>query len=37
MPKAPRVDPPRSGVGPPRQHKRPKGEARGYPGEIVAR
>ena len=37
MPKAPRVDPPRSGVGLPRQHKRPKGEARGYPGDVIAR
>jgi hypothetical protein len=35
MPKAPRVDPPRSGVGRPRQHKRPRGEARGNPGEPI--
>ncbi|MDT5318676.1 MAG: hypothetical protein QOD88_1198 [Mycobacterium sp.] len=39
MPRAPRVDPPRNpyGVGVPRQHRRPEGEARGYPGEQVAR
>jgi hypothetical protein len=32
MPKAPRVDPPRSGVGRHRQHPRPRDEARGYHG-----
>jgi hypothetical protein len=37
MPRAPRVDPPPSGVGRPRQHRRPRGEARGYPGKRVAR
>lgn len=38
MPRAPRVDPPRNpyGVGPPRQHRRPPDEARGYPGEQIA-
>ena len=38
MPKAPRIDPPRSpyGVGQPRQHKRPRGEARGCPGDKIA-
>lgn len=35
MPRAPRVNPPASGVGKPRQHKRPRGEARGYPGEQI--
>ena len=33
MGRSPRVDPPPSGVGRPRQHKRPRGEARGYPGD----
>lgn len=37
MPKCPRVDPPRSGVGRPRQHRSPRGEARGYPGDRIAR
>jgi hypothetical protein len=37
LPRCPRVDPPTYGVGPPRQHRRPRGEVRGYPGEIVAR
>lgn len=37
MPRAPRVDPPPSGVGRPRQHRRPRNEERGYPGERVAR
>ena len=37
MPKCPRVDPPPSGIGSPRQHRRPRGEASGYPGEQVAR
>jgi hypothetical protein len=36
-PRAPRVDPPPSGVGPPRLHRRSRDEARGYPGEQVAR
>lgn len=36
MPRCPRVDPPRSGVGRPTQHRRPRGEARGYPGDPVA-
>jgi hypothetical protein len=36
MPRAPRVDPPPSGVGRPRQRKRPRGEVRGYPGEQIA-
>jgi hypothetical protein len=36
MPKCPRVDPPKSGVGMPRQHYQP-GEARGYPGDPVRR
>lgn len=35
MGKSPRVDPPASGFGPPRQHRRPRGEAKGYPGEKV--
>jgi hypothetical protein len=35
MPRAPRVDPPPTGVGQPRQHKRPKGEVRGYPGDPM--
>ncbi len=37
MPRSPRVDPPASGVGRPRQHRRSPAEARGYPGEQVAR
>ena len=37
MPRAPRVDPPPSGVGRPRRHKPPRGQARGYPGDPVAR
>jgi hypothetical protein len=36
MPRAPRVDPPISGVGRPRQHRRPRDEVKGYPGEQVA-
>jgi hypothetical protein len=36
MPRAPRVDPPVSGVGRRRQHRRSFDEARGYPGEQVA-
>jgi len=36
MGRSPRVDPPASGVGRPRQHRRPRGEARGYPGDQVA-
>lgn len=36
MPRAPRVDPPVSGVGRPRQHRRPHDEVKGYPGEQVA-
>ena len=36
MGRAPRVDPPPSGVGPPRKHRRPRGEVRGYPGDHVA-
>jgi hypothetical protein len=35
MPKAPRLDPTCSGVGIPREHKRPEHEAKGYPGERV--
>lgn len=36
--RSPRVDPPRNeyGVGQPRQHRRPRDEAKGYPGEQVA-
>ena len=34
-PRPPRVDPPPSGVGPPRKHRRPRNEARGYPGRKV--
>jgi hypothetical protein len=37
MPRSPRVDPPASRVGRPRQHRRPPGEARGDAGEQVAR
>jgi hypothetical protein len=37
MPKAPRVDPPPSGVGEPRRYRRPPNEARGYPGRRVTR
>ena len=37
MPKCPRVDPPPSDVGRPRQYRRLRGEAKGYPGEQVAR
>lgn len=37
MGRSPRVDPPRSGVGKPRQHRRPRDEVRGYPGEQIAR
>ena len=37
MPKAPRVDPPASGVGRPRPHRRPRSEARGDPGEQISR
>lgn len=33
---APRVDPPPSGVGAPRKHRRPRSEARGYPGDRIA-
>ncbi len=36
MPRAPRVDPPISGVGRPRQHRRPRDEVKGYPGEQAA-
>jgi hypothetical protein len=38
MPRAPRVDPPRNpyGIGVPWQHRRPKGEAHGCPGEQIA-
>jgi hypothetical protein len=36
MPRAPRVDPPVSGIGRPREHRRPHDEATGYPGEQVA-
>lgn|SRR6476659_2361249 len=40
MARAPRVDPPASNnpyaVGPPRQHRRPREEAKGYPGDQVA-
>jgi hypothetical protein len=35
MPRAPRVDPPRCGVGAPRPHRSPRGEARGYPGDRI--
>jgi hypothetical protein len=37
--RSPRVDPPRNeySVGPPRQHRRPPDEAKGYPGDQVAR
>ncbi len=35
MPRCPRVDPPASGVGQPRPHRRPRNEARGYPGDPV--
>lgn len=34
--RSPRVDPPASGVGVPRQHRRPRNEVRGYPGDPVA-
>lgn len=37
MPRSPRVDPPTNGIGRPRQHRRSPSEARGYPGEQVAR
>lgn len=37
MGRAPRVDPPLNGVGPARLHRRPRNEARGNPGERVAR
>jgi hypothetical protein len=37
MPRAPRVDPLPSGVGPLRVHRRPPNEARGYEGERIAR
>lgn len=37
MPRSPRVDPPASGIGRPRPHRRSASEARGYPGEQVAR
>ena len=37
MPKAPRVDPPPNGVGTPRQHRRPRNDARGNPGQRIAR
>lgn len=36
MPRCPRVDPPPRGIGQPQQHRRPRGEARGYPGDQVA-
>jgi hypothetical protein len=35
MPKAPHVVPPCSGVGMPRQRRRPRGELKGYPGERI--
>lgn len=37
MPRSPRVDPPHNAerVGRPRQHSRPRGEARGYSGERI--
>ena len=34
--RSPRVDPPASGVGVPRQHRRPRDEVRGYPGERIS-
>lgn len=34
--RSPRVDPPASGVGQPREHRRPPTEARGYPGDPIA-
>lgn len=33
----PRLDPPPNGIGTPRPHHRPRGEARGCPGDQVAR
>ena len=36
-PRAPRVDPPPNGIGAPRPHRRPRGEARGNPGNQIAR
>jgi hypothetical protein len=40
MPRAPRIDPPASSnpyaVGPPRQHRRPPDEAKGYAGDKLA-
>jgi len=35
--RAPRVDPPPSGIGTPRPHRRPRGEARGCPGDQIGR
>ncbi|WIM89321.1 hypothetical protein PT015_07725 [Candidatus Mycobacterium wuenschmannii] len=37
MPRAPRLDPPSYGVGRPRQHRRPRNEVRGCPGNRIAR
>lgn len=35
--RTPRVDPPPSGIGAPRQHRRRRNEVRGYPGDRVVR
>jgi len=35
MPKAPRVDPPPSGIGRPLPHRRPRNEARGDSGDRI--